>query len=113
MKLAESSRIVVHQESKLVLVKSVRLMVLLITEKLQGIIEVGIFPPMSRLWNLMPAILGEAQELRKDRGKRDGLPVQFEDLFLTCLGKVDSRPSYHDRSRIWPVGYRCSWHDKV
>ncbi|KAI3901278.1 hypothetical protein MKW92_051247 [Papaver armeniacum] len=105
MKLAESSRIVVHQESKLVLVKSVRLMVLLITEKLQGIIEVGIFPPMSRLWNLMPAILGEAQELRKDRGEKD--------LFLTCLGKVDSRPSYHDRSHIWPVGYRSSWHDKV
>ncbi|KAI3844578.1 hypothetical protein MKW92_027535 [Papaver armeniacum] len=43
----------------------------------------------------------------------NGLPVQFEDLFLTCLGKVDSRPSYHDRSHIWPVGYRSSWHDKV
>ncbi|RZC80953.1 hypothetical protein C5167_043545 [Papaver somniferum] len=34
-------------------------------------------------------------------------------IFLPCLGKVDSQPSYHDRSRIWPVGYRSSWHDKV
>ncbi|KAI3878316.1 hypothetical protein MKX03_021776, partial [Papaver bracteatum] len=33
----------------------------------------------------------------------NGLPVQFEDLFLTYLGKDDSRPSYHDRSHIWPT----------
>ncbi|RZC90278.1 hypothetical protein C5167_030991 [Papaver somniferum] len=46
-------------------------------------------------------------------GSDDGLPVQFEDLFLTCSRKVDSQPSYHDRSRIRPVGYRSSWHDKV
>ncbi|KAI3988721.1 hypothetical protein MKX01_001493 [Papaver californicum] len=55
---------------------------------------------------------GENSGCESDR-PNNGLPVQFEDLFLTCLGKVDSRPSYHDRSHIWPVGYRSSWHDKV
>ncbi|KAI3950999.1 hypothetical protein MKW98_026453, partial [Papaver atlanticum] len=43
----------------------------------------------------------------------NGLPVQFEDLFLTCLGRDDSQPSYHDRSHIWPLGYRSSWHNKI
>ncbi|OVA18545.1 Bromodomain [Macleaya cordata] len=45
--------------------------------------------------------------------QNDGLPIQYEDLFLLCSGKVDSRPSYHNSSQIWPVGYRSSWHDKV
>lgn len=39
--------------------------------------------------------------------------MQFEDFFLLSLGKVDSRPSYHDCSVTWPVGYRSCWHDKV
>ncbi|KAI3991657.1 hypothetical protein MKX01_038055 [Papaver californicum] len=56
--------------------------------------------------------LGENGGCESDRPNY-GLPVQFEDLFLICLGKVDSRPSYHDRSHIWPVGYRSGWHDKV
>lgn len=44
---------------------------------------------------------------------QEGLPVQFEDFFVLSLGKVDARPSYHDFSQIWPVGYRSCWHDKV
>lgn len=29
------------------------------------------------------------------------------------MGEVDPRPSYHNTSHIWPVGYRSSWHDKI
>lgn len=29
------------------------------------------------------------------------------------MGEVDPRPSYHGTNQIWPVGYRCSWHDKI
>ncbi|CAK7328083.1 unnamed protein product [Dovyalis caffra] len=43
----------------------------------------------------------------------EGLPVQFEDFFVLSLGKIDVRPTYHDASRIWPVGYRSCWHDKI
>jgi hypothetical protein len=44
---------------------------------------------------------------------QNGLPVQFEDFFVLSLGEVDARPSYHDDSQIWPVGYRSCWHDKT
>ncbi|GAB4854778.1 hypothetical protein Ancab_023363 [Ancistrocladus abbreviatus] len=43
----------------------------------------------------------------------DGLPVQYEDFFILSLGKIDVRPTYHNVSHIWPVGYRSCWHDKV
>ncbi|KAF8407934.1 hypothetical protein HHK36_007074 [Tetracentron sinense] len=43
----------------------------------------------------------------------DGLPVQYEDFCVLCLGEVDVRQSYHDTSQIWPVGYRSSWHDRI
>ncbi|KAK4842027.1 hypothetical protein QYF36_014509 [Acer negundo] len=42
-----------------------------------------------------------------------GLPVQFEDFCVLAVGEVDPRPPYHSTSQIWPVGYRCSWHDKI
>ncbi|KAK6928329.1 WHIM1 domain [Dillenia turbinata] len=42
-----------------------------------------------------------------------GLPVQYEDFFVLSLGKIDSRPSYHDLRHIWPVGYSSCWHDIV
>lgn len=42
-----------------------------------------------------------------------GLPVEFEDFCLLAVGEVDPRPSYHNSSQIWPVGYKSSWHDKV
>ncbi|KAK9117096.1 hypothetical protein Sjap_016043 [Stephania japonica] len=41
------------------------------------------------------------------------LPIQYEDFFVLCLGEVDSRPSYHCNSQIWPVGYKSCWHDRV
>lgn len=44
---------------------------------------------------------------------QDGLPLQFEDFFVLSLGKVDDRPSYCDANIIWPVGYKCCWHDKI
>lgn len=44
---------------------------------------------------------------------KDGFPVQFEDFFVLSVGKVDLRPSYHNISQIWPVGYKSSWHDKI
>ncbi|KAE8682418.1 7-dimethyl-8-ribityllumazine synthase family protein [Hibiscus syriacus] len=43
----------------------------------------------------------------------DGLPVQFEDFFVLSLGVVDTRPSYHDASLIFPIGYKSCWHDKI
>ncbi|XWS44194.1 hypothetical protein CRYUN_Cryun15aG0023300 [Craigia yunnanensis] len=42
-----------------------------------------------------------------------GLPVQFEDFFVLSLGLVVTRPSYHDTSLIFPIGYRSCWHDKI
>ncbi|KAL7241003.1 hypothetical protein ACSBR2_006598 [Camellia fascicularis] len=44
---------------------------------------------------------------------QDGFPLQFEDFFVLSVGKVDPRPSYHNSSQIWPVGYRSCWHDKI
>ncbi|KAK9119666.1 hypothetical protein Scep_017759 [Stephania cephalantha] len=43
----------------------------------------------------------------------EDLPIQYEDFFILCLGEVDSRPSYHCNSQIWPVGYKSCWHDRV
>ncbi|GMG99338.1 hypothetical protein Nepgr_001178 [Nepenthes gracilis] len=43
----------------------------------------------------------------------DGLPIQYEDFFVLSLGKIDARPSYHNVSQIWPIGYRSCWHDKI
>ncbi|XVF16441.1 hypothetical protein REPUB_Repub10bG0031000 [Reevesia pubescens] len=43
----------------------------------------------------------------------DGLPVQFEDFFVLSSGLVDMRPSYHDASLIFPIGFRSCWHDKI
>ncbi|XP_052196000.1 methyl-CpG-binding domain-containing protein 9 [Diospyros lotus] len=43
----------------------------------------------------------------------DGLPVQYEDFFVLCLGEVDMRSAYHNVNQIWPVGYRSCWHDKI
>ncbi|KAK6160188.1 hypothetical protein DH2020_003569 [Rehmannia glutinosa] len=49
---------------------------------------------------------------RRD-GIHDGFPVQFQDFCLISAGNVDPRPSYHNINQIWPVGYRCSWHDRI
>lgn len=43
---------------------------------------------------------------------QEGFPLQFEDFFLLSLGKVDSRPSYHDAKFLWPIGFKSCWHDK-
>ncbi|KAI3731469.1 hypothetical protein L1987_62657 [Smallanthus sonchifolius] len=43
----------------------------------------------------------------------DGFPVQFEDFFITSIGKIDPRPPFHNTSQIWPVGYKSMWHDKL
>lgn len=29
------------------------------------------------------------------------------------MGEIDARPSYHDVTRVYPVGFRSCWHDKV
>lgn len=44
---------------------------------------------------------------------QDGLPVQFEDFYILSLGRADVRPSYHNVSMIYPVGYTSCWHDKI
>ncbi|XP_075496132.1 methyl-CpG-binding domain-containing protein 9-like [Primulina tabacum] len=43
----------------------------------------------------------------------DGFPIQFQDFCLLSAGNVDPRPAYHNINQIWPVGYRCSWRDKI
>ncbi|KAI7725684.1 hypothetical protein M8C21_000094 [Ambrosia artemisiifolia] len=44
---------------------------------------------------------------------QDGFPVQFEDFFITSIGKIDPQPLFHNTSQIWPVGYKSMWHDKL
>lgn len=44
---------------------------------------------------------------------QDVCPLQFEDLVVLSLGKVDPRPTYHSTNQIWPVGFRSCWHDKI
>eukprot|EP00250_Pteridium_aquilinum_P026358 c32892_g1_i1 orf=320-2479(+) len=41
------------------------------------------------------------------------LPLQCMDLRVEALGVVDLRPGYYSDHFVWPVGYRCSWHDGV
>ncbi|PWA90946.1 bromodomain-containing protein [Artemisia annua] len=43
---------------------------------------------------------------------QDGFPVQFEDFFVTSVGKIDPRVSHHNTAQIWPIGYRSIWHDR-
>ncbi|KAG8058343.1 hypothetical protein GUJ93_ZPchr0002g26350 [Zizania palustris] len=42
-----------------------------------------------------------------------GLPVQYRDFFITSLGEIDKRASYHNCYQIWPVGFMSYWHDRV
>lgn len=44
---------------------------------------------------------------------QDGFPIQYHDFCLISAGIIDQRPSYHNTNQIWPVGYRCSWHDRI
>ncbi|KXG29684.1 methyl-CpG-binding domain-containing protein 9 isoform X2 [Sorghum bicolor] len=41
------------------------------------------------------------------------LPVQCSDFFITSLGEIDNRTSYHNSYQIWPVGFTSYWHDRV
>ncbi|TVU32893.1 hypothetical protein EJB05_24658, partial [Eragrostis curvula] len=41
------------------------------------------------------------------------LPVQCGDFFITSLGEIDNRTSYHNSYQIWPVGFTSYWHDRV
>ncbi|EPS69877.1 hypothetical protein M569_04887, partial [Genlisea aurea] len=63
-----------------------------------------------------PASYGNSNSFknRSDQdGIYDGYPIQFQDFCIISTGKIDPRPTYHSVNQIWPVGYRCSWHDKV
>ncbi|VAI40510.1 unnamed protein product [Triticum turgidum subsp. durum] len=42
-----------------------------------------------------------------------GLPVQYQDFFITSLGEIDKQASYHNCHQIWPVGFTSYWHDRV
>lgn len=44
---------------------------------------------------------------------QDGFPIQYHDFCLISVGNIDQRPTYHNTNQIWPVGYRCSWHDRI
>ncbi|KAI3467513.1 hypothetical protein Pfo_024176 [Paulownia fortunei] len=57
--------------------------------------------------------LGFSENGSRQDGIHDGFPIQFQDFCLMSAGNVDPRPSYHNTNQIWPVGYRCSWHDRI
>ncbi|KAL6629999.1 hypothetical protein ACP70R_029764 [Stipagrostis hirtigluma subsp. patula] len=42
-----------------------------------------------------------------------GLPVQYGDFYITSIGEIDNRTSYHNCNQIWPVGFTSYWHDRV
>ncbi|XP_052173184.1 methyl-CpG-binding domain-containing protein 9-like [Diospyros lotus] len=54
-----------------------------------------------------------AAAIEHEHGFEGVFPLQFEDLFVLSLGKVDPRSSYHNAHQIWPIGYRSCWHDKI
>ncbi|KAH6770771.1 hypothetical protein C2S52_015574 [Perilla frutescens var. hirtella] len=57
--------------------------------------------------------LGSSERVGLHDSIHDGFPVQFHDFCLISAGNIDPRPSYHNTNQIWPVGYRCSWHDRI
>ncbi|KAL5207727.1 hypothetical protein ABZP36_032162 [Zizania latifolia] len=50
---------------------------------------------------------------RRAHQRTVGLPVQYRDFFITSLGEIDKRASYHNCYQIWPVGFTSYWHDRV
>ncbi|VAH71688.1 unnamed protein product [Triticum turgidum subsp. durum] len=42
-----------------------------------------------------------------------GLPVQYQDFFITNLGEIDKHASYHNCHQIWPLGFTSYWHDRA
>ncbi|KAK3152374.1 hypothetical protein QOZ80_2BG0158090 [Eleusine coracana subsp. coracana] len=50
---------------------------------------------------------------KRPRHHTVGLPVQYGDFFITSLGEIDNRTSYHSSYQIWPVGFTSYWHDRV
>ncbi|KAL6888819.1 hypothetical protein ACP4OV_009845 [Aristida adscensionis] len=42
-----------------------------------------------------------------------GLPIQYGDFYITSVGEIDIRNSYHNSNQIWPVGFMSYWHDRV
>uniref|UniRef100_A0A0D3F1W2 Methyl-CpG-binding domain-containing protein 9 n=1 Tax=Oryza barthii TaxID=65489 RepID=A0A0D3F1W2_9ORYZ len=59
-----------------------------------------------------PKFLGENSS-RRPHHRTVGLPVQYSDFFITSLGEIDKRPSYHNSYQIWPVGFTSYWHDRI
>ncbi|KAF7078718.1 hypothetical protein CFC21_083104 [Triticum aestivum] len=50
---------------------------------------------------------------RQPHHRSVGLPVQYQDFFITSLGEIDKQASYHNCHQIWPVGFTSYWHDRV
>ncbi|KAM0868772.1 hypothetical protein ACQ4PT_041113 [Festuca glaucescens] len=59
-----------------------------------------------------PKFLVDSSNRRPDH-RSVGLPVQYRDFFITSLGEIDKRASYHNRQQIWPVGFTSYWHDRI
>nr|XP_043612564.1 methyl-CpG-binding domain-containing protein 9-like [Erigeron canadensis] len=66
---------------------------------------------LSRVINAGNDVMGNANH--GSESFLDGFPVQFENFFVTSIGKIDQRPPFHNTSQIWPIGYRSIWHDKL
>ncbi|KAI3497704.1 hypothetical protein L1887_33196 [Cichorium endivia] len=43
----------------------------------------------------------------------ESFPIQFEDLFVMSIGKVNPQSQFHNTHQIWPIGYKSIWHDKL
>ncbi|KAG6552224.1 hypothetical protein Mapa_006072 [Marchantia paleacea] len=51
---------------------------------------------------------------RLSRGHEElQLPFKLGDLVIESLGHIDLQPGYWNELHIWPVGYRCTWHDRT
>jgi len=50
---------------------------------------------------------------RQPHHRSVGLPLQYQDFFITSLGEIDKQASYHNCHQIWPVGFTSYWHDRV
>ncbi|CAM0946371.1 unnamed protein product [Alopecurus aequalis] len=59
-----------------------------------------------------PKFLVDSSNRRPDH-RSVGLPVQYGDFFITSLGEIDKRASYHNCHQIWPVGFTSYWHDRI
>ncbi|BFI41667.1 methyl-CpG-binding domain-containing protein 9 [Marchantia polymorpha subsp. ruderalis] len=62
--------------------------------------------PQSKEWlSLLQQLSRRHEELQP--------PFKLGDLVIESLGHIALQRRYWDELHIWPVGYRCTWHDRT